>query len=446
MDWQTAYQHRLTTAPKALLAVHSGKTVYIQPGCATPHALIEALVARAPVLQDVEILQMASFGPAPHARPECAGAFRVNSLFIGGNVRDAVQQGRADYTPIFLHEIEELFRSGEKPLDVVLLQVSPPDRNGLMSLGPGVDCTLTAAHCGRHIIAQVNRRMPRTHGDTFLTVRDIDAIVEEDRDLAELPPEEATPEQERIAERVASLIPDGATLQMGIGAIPNSVLACLTDHRDLGMHTEMFTDGIIALVEKGVMTGRLKSLHPGKLVAGFALGTQRLFDFLDDNPLFEFHPIEYVNHPSTIARNDRMVAINSAIQVDLTGQVCADSIGMKPYSGFGGQTDFMRGAAASRGGKPILAMSATACHGQVSRIVPVLEPGAGVVTTRADVHYVVTEYGVAFLHGKTLRQRAEALIAIAAPPFRDQLYQAAVAARWLEPKPSHPALMAQPGK
>lgn len=436
MNWQATYRDRLTTAARALQAVHSGKTVYIQPGCATPQALVEALVARAPAVHGVEVVQMASFGPAEYADPKFSGNLRVNALFIGPNVRDSVQEGFADYTPIFLHEIEELFRSGQKPLDVVLLQVGPPDRNGLMSLGPGVDCTLTAARYARHVIAQVNRRMPRTHGDTFLTVRDIDAFVEDDRELVELVPEEATPEQQRIAERVAELVPDGATLQMGIGAIPNGVLECLTDHRDLGMHTEMFTDGVIGLVEKGVMTGRLKSLHPGKLVAGFALGTRRLFDFLDDNPLFEFHPIAYVNDPGTIARNDRMVAINSAIQVDLTGQVCADSIGTRPYSGFGGQTDFMRGAAASRGGKPIVAMPATAQQGRVSRIVPVLESGAGVVTTRADVHYVVTEYGVAYLHGKTLRQRAEALIAIAAPPFRDQLYEAAVRAHWLDAKRS----------
>jgi acyl-CoA hydrolase len=432
MNWQAEYRARLTSPEEALRAVRSHQTVYIQPGCAVPDVLVEALVARAPQLRAVEVIHMATFGNAAYTQPEYAESFRANALFIGGNVRQAVQQGRADYTPIFLHEIENLFRSGEKPLDVVLLQVSPPDRQGQMSLGPGVDTTLTAARFARHVIAQVNPRMPRTHGDTFLTVRDIHAFVEASRPLAELPPEVPDAEQRQIAERVAALIPDGATLQMGIGAIPNGVLDCLIHHRDLGMHTEMFSDGIIPLVERGIMTGREKTLHPGKLVAGFALGTRRLFDFLHDNPCFEFHPIEYVNHPSTIAKNDRMIAINSALQVDLTGQVSSDSIGQRPYSGFGGQTDFIRGAAHSRGGKPIIALPSTAKNGKLSRIVPVLDPGAGVVTTRADVHYVVTEYGVAYLHGRTLRQRAEALIAIAAPQFRDQLMEAAIRAHSLD--------------
>lgn len=424
------------SAAQALRAVRSGDVVYIHPGSTAPTTLIEAITARAPQLHDVELVHMLTLGPAPYTDPALAASFRVNALFIGGNVRAAVQDGRGDYTPIFLHEIEALFRSGEKPLDVALIQVSPPDRRGMMSLGPGIDCTLTAARHARYVIAEVNPRMPRTHGDTFIRVDQVDALVETDHELAELVCETPNPVQRRIAEHVGGLIPDGATLQMGIGAIPNAVLDCLMTHRDLGMHTEMFSDGVIPLIERRVMNGCQKSLHHGKLVAGFVLGTRRVFDFIDDNPLFEFHPIEYVNHPVTIARNDRMVAINSAIEVDLSGQVCADSIGALPYSGFGGQTDFMRGAAHSRGGKPIIALESTAKQGAISRIVPVLQPGAGVVTTRADVHYVVTEHGVASLHGKTLRQRAEALIAIADPRFRDQLHEAAVRARLLEPRPA----------
>jgi acyl-CoA hydrolase len=434
MRWLHEYRAKRTTAEEAVSRVRSGDTVYIHPGCANPETLVHALLRRAPELQNVEIVHMLTLGCTDFARPEYEGHFRANALFIGGGVRPAVQAGRADYTPIFLHEIEDLFSSGEKPLDVVLLQVSPPDKGGCMSLGVGVDCTLTAARHARFVIAEVNPRMPRTFGDTFLHIDEIDAIVETDHELPELPAEPATGVQRRIAENVAKLIPDGATLQMGIGAIPDAVLGCLQSHRDLGMHTEMFSDGVIPLIESGVMNGARKSLHPSKLVAGFTLGTRRVFDFLHDNPLFEFHPIRYVNDPFRIAQNDHMIAINSALQVDLTGQVCADSIGTRPYSGFGGQVDFMRGAARSRGGRPVIALPSLAKEGKISRIVPTLDPGAGVVTSRADVHYVVTEHGTAYLHGRTLRQRAEALIAIADPAFRDELWDFAVRAHYLEPR------------
>lgn len=434
MNWTEQYQQKLKSAAEALTSIRSGERVYIHPGCAVPVALVDALLERAPHLNNVEIVHMLTLGTAGYAQPDYQGRFRANALFIGSNVRGAVGEGRADYTPIFLHEIEPLFSEGQMPLDWVLMQVSPPDSHGYMSLGVGVDCTLTAARHARNVIVEVNHHMPRTLGDSFLHVSQATAIVEASHPLAELTAEPATAEQQRIARNVASLIPDGATLQMGIGGIPDAVLACLGGHRNLGIHTEMFSDGVIPLVESGVINGARKTLHPGKVIAGFVLGTRKLFDFIHDNPAFEFHPIVYTNDPCVIARNDRMVAINSALQVDLTGQVCADSLGTKPYSGFGGQVDYIRGAAHSRGGKPIIALPSTARNGTISRIAPVLDPGAGVVTTRADVHYVVTEHGIANLHGKTVRQRVEALISIADPRFADTLFDFAYRARYLEPK------------
>ena len=433
-NWALEFRQKVTSAARAVECVQSSGSVYVHPGCATPEILVEALLRRADQLLDVQVIHMLTLGPADYAAPEYEGHFRANALFIGPNVRKAVGEGRADYTPIFLSEIENLFSSGALPLDTVFLQVSPPDEHGYMSLGVGVDCTLTAARHARHVIAEVNRNMPRTHGDTFLHVSQITAAVETARPLAELHPELFSPVQARIAEHVAGLIPDGATLQTGIGGVPDAVLALLTDKRDLGIHTEMFSDGVIPLIESGVINGRRKSIHRGKLVAGFVLGTQRLFSFIDDNPIFEFRPISYVNDPFLIQQNDKMIAINSALQVDLTGQVCADSLGVRPYSGFGGQVDFIRGAARSKGGKPIIALPSTAKNGTVSRIAPMLDPGAGVVTSRADVHYVVTEHGIAYLHGKTIRQRAEALISIADPRFRDELYEFAYRVRYLEPR------------
>ncbi|MGC2638781.1 MAG: acetyl-CoA hydrolase/transferase C-terminal domain-containing protein [Acidobacteriaceae bacterium] len=430
--WMADYRARCMSAAQALGAVRSGDRVWIQSGCGTPQTLVDALVARAGELRDVEVVHMMTLGPADYTKAEYAGHFRHRGLFLGANVRDAVAAGRADYTPIFLSEIEGLFTSGALLLDVVLMQVSPPDAHGFVSLGTTVDCTQTAVRCAKTVIAEVNDRVPRTHGETFIHVSRIAAFVETSHPLPELVPEPFTETHLRVARHVATLIPDGATLQTGIGGIPDAVLSCLGDKRDLGIHTEMCPDGVIDLIESGVINGERKSLLRGKAVLAFVLGTQRLFEFLDDNPSFEFRSISYTNDPFIVARNDRMVAINSALQVDLTGQVCADSLGTRPYSGFGGQIDFIRGAARSKGGVPIIALPATAKGGTLSRIVPVLEPGAGVVTSRGDVHYVVTEHGIAYLHGKTLRERAEALIAIADPRFQGELEDFAMRAHYLE--------------
>ena len=427
------YRAKLMSADEALRAVHSGDRVWIQSGCATPSVLLDALVARAPELHEVEIVHMKTLGEAAYTRPEFAGVFRHRGMFLGENVRAAVGAGRADYTPIFLSEIEDLFLSGALTLDVILLQVSPPDAHGFVSLGTTVDCTITLARCAKILIAEVNRQMPRTHGETSLHISRIDALVETDRPLLELPKEPVTELHRRAARNVAKLIPDGATLQTGIGGISEAVLHCLEGKRDLGIHTEMVPDGVVDLMESGVINGQRKSLHHGKAVLSFVLGSQRLFDFIADNSSFEFRPISYTNDPFVVAQNDRMVAINSALQIDLTGQVCADSLGVRPFSGFGGQIDFIRGAARSKGGVPIIALPATAMHETVSRIVPVLEPGAGVVTSRADVHYVVTEHGIAYLHGKTLRERAEALIAIADPRYQQGLEDFALRSHYLEP-------------
>lgn len=409
------------TPEEAAAFVNSGDRVYLHQGCAEPEALVEALARRAPALRNVEILHMATMGMAPYTNPDVEASFRHNALFIGANVRTAVQQGRADYTPIFLSEIEGLFESGAFPVDVAFLQCSPPDRHGYMSLGPSIDITHTAIRHSRRIVVQINDQCPRTHGDAFLHVSQADAVVNVSRPLAEyrvVAPEDL---HRRIAHHIANLVPDGATLQTGIGAIPEAVLCELRNHRDLGVHSEMVPDGIIDLMEAGVINNAKKSLHVRKTVAGFVLGTKRLFDYIDDNPAFEFRTTAYVNDPAVIAQNRRMVAINSAIEIDLTGQVCADSIGPLPFSGIGGQVDFMRGSARSEGGVPIIALPSTAQNGTTSRIVSMLKPQAGVVTSRGDVHYVVTEYGVAYLHGKTLRQRAEALIRIAHPRFQEEL-------------------------
>ena len=432
MAWREDYARKCTSAAEALEAVRSRARVWIQSGCGTPSTLVSALVARAPSVHDVEVVHMMTLGSADYTRPEYEGRFRHRGLFLGANVREAVAAGRADYTPIFLSEIEDLFESGALPLDMVLMQVSPPDAHGFVSLGTTVDCTLAAARCAPIVIAEVNPQMPRTHGDTFLHVSRLTSVVETSHPLLELCTAQFTDMHLCVARNVVSLIPDGATLQTGIGGIPDAVLICLDDKRDLGIHTEMCSDGVIELIESGVVNGARKSLHRGKIVLAFVLGTRRLFDFIHENSIFEFRLISYTNDPFVVAQNDRMVAINSALQVDLTGQVCADSIGTKPYSGFGGQIDFMRGAARSKGGVPVIALPSTALGGEVSRIVPVLDPGAGVVTSRADVHYVVTEHGIAYLHGKTLRERAEALIAIADPRFRQDLEDFALRAHYLE--------------
>ena len=416
---------KVRTADEAVTCVRSGDRVWIQPGHNTPIPLIEALTARAPELRNVEMAHMLTLGDAAYTRPEFAASFRHNGLFLGANVRKAVADHRADYVPIFLSEIEALIESGEMPIDTALIQTAPPDEHGFLSFGTGVDCSLTVARHARHVIAEVNQQMPRTHGDCYLHVDQVSAIVETSRPLPEHLSEPFTDVHRNIARNVASLIPDGATLQLGIGAIPDAVLHELTGHRNLGVHSEMVSDGIIALVERGVVNGAEKTIHRGKIVLGFVLGSKPLFDFIRENVMFEFHPISYTNDPFLIAQNPRMVSINSALEVDLTGQVCSDSIGPRPYSGFGGQVDFIRGAARSKGGRPIIALPSTAKNGTLSRIVTALAPGAGVVTSRADVHYVVTEYGIAYLHGKNLRQRAAALAAVAHPSFRDELLAAA---------------------
>jgi 4-hydroxybutyrate CoA-transferase len=425
MRWTEHYRSKIKTAEEALQVVKSGDRVSIHQGCSEPEDLVRAMLKRAPELRDVEVVHMATMGSADYTRPEYEGHFRHAAFFIGANVRQAVQEGRADFIPIFLGEIEGLFKSGAMPLDVALVQCTPPDDYGFMSLGAGVDITLTAAQYAKHVIVEVNDQAPRTLGDCFLHVSKADAIVETSHPLAEYKQAEVTDVHRAIARHVANLIPNGATVQMGIGEIPEAVLGALRDHQDLGVHSEMVPDGIIELIQTGVVNNEKKTIHPHKVITAFVLGTKPLFDFLHNNPIFEFHPTAYTNDPFIIAQNDRMVAINSALEIDLSGQVCADSIGHLPYSGIGGQVDFIRGAARSKGGIPIIALASTARGGTVSRITPALRTGAGVVTSRGDVHYVVTEHGMAYLHGKTLRQRAEALIQIAQPEFRDELTQAA---------------------
>ena len=432
MSWEPEYKKKLQTADEALRCVRSGTRVYIQPGCAEPEALVEALMRRAPELYDVEIVHMMTMGCAPYVAPEMAGHFRHNAMFIGGNVREAINDGRADYTPIYLSEIEALFESGAMPIDVALIEVSPPDSHSFCSFGVGVDTTLTAAKCARYVVAQVNDYMPRTYGDSFIHISDIDAVVESSRPLCELKKPAVTDMHVAIARNVAGLIEDGAVLQTGVGGIPDAVLPFLGDRKDLGVHSELVSEGVIPLIENGVITGARKNFKPRKIIVGFALGTRRFFEFVDNNPIFEFHPTAYTNDPGLIARNDNMVAINSALQVDLTGQVCSDSIGNQFYSGIGGQVDFLRGASRSKGGKPIIAISSTAKNGTISRIVPMLSPGAGVVTSRGLVRYVVTEHGVAYLHGKSIRERARALIQIADPKFRAELYEYCERTKWLQ--------------
>jgi 4-hydroxybutyrate CoA-transferase len=432
MSWELDYKKKLRTAEEALHCVQSGMRVYIQPGCAEPETLVEALMRRAPYVQDVEIVHMMTMGPAPYVAPEMAGHFRHNAMFIGGNVREAINDGRADYTPIYLSEIEGLFESGEMPIDVALLTLSPPDSHGFCSFGVGVDTSLTAAKCARYVVAQINDQMPRTFGDSFIHVSELDAVVNSSRPLCAMKLPQATDMQKAIASKVADLIEDGAVLQTGIGGIPDAVLPYLSDRKDLGVHSELVSDGVIPLIEAGVITGARKNFKPRKIILGFAIGTKKLFDFVDNNPIFEFHPTAYSNDPGLIARNDNMVAINSALQVDLTGQVCSDSIGNQFYSGIGGQVDFLRGASRSKGGKAIIAISSTAKDDTISRIVPMLSPGAGVVTSRGLVRHVATEYGVAYLHGKTIRQRAQALIDISHPKFREELYQFCEKTRWLQ--------------
>ena len=432
MNWVDIYRRRVTTADRAVTDIRSGDRVWVHPGCNTPVRLIEAMVARAPELQNVEVAHILTVAPAPYVAPGMEGHFRHRALFMGANVREAVNAGRADFVPIHLHQIPNLISSGFMPIDVALIHISPPDEHGFCSFGVGVDATKAAVESARTTIALVNQQMPRTLGDSFVHVSKLSHVVEVDEPVLELAmAPEISEVARRIGRNVASLIPDGATLQMGIGEIPDAVLIYLKDKKHLGVHTEMFSDGLVGLFEAGVVTNERKTLHRGKIVTSFVLGTRRAFSFVDNNPFMEFHPNEYVNDPFIVAQNDNMVAINSALAVDLTGQVCADSIGTSMYSGFGGQLDFIRGAARSKGGLPIIALPSTAKDGTVSRIADTLLPGSGVVTTRADVHYVVTEHGIANLHGRSLRERARQLIDIAHPDFREQLERAAAVRKLL---------------
>ncbi len=430
-NWKTAFADKVMTAIQATKLINAGDHIFIGTGCAEPQVLVRALVDASAHLADTELYHLLTSGIAPYAEPQYADRFRFNTFFVADNVRSAVHGGFGDYTPVFLSEIPKLFDSGRIPLDVALIQVTPPDRNGLVNLGVSVDIVRSAIRNAVVIIAQVNDRMPRTRGDTLLHVHEIDALVEGSEELPETVFQDPTPVVKQIARHLAKLIDDGATVQVGIGKIPQALLTFLKDKKDIGIHTEMFTDGIIDLIEAGVITGLRKTINPGKIVASFAMGSQRLWDYIDDNPIFEFHPTEYVNDPYIIGKLDDMIAVNVGIEVDLTGQVCSDSLGTQFYSGFGGQVDFIRGAARSNGGKPIIAIPSTTKDGKASRISATLKDGAGVVTTRGDVHYVVTEYGIAYLHGKCVRERAMALIQIAHPKFRMELLRQAKEANYI---------------
>lgn len=417
MNFQLNYQ----TPREALSIIQPGNRVYVQGSAQTPTLFLKALAEEAGRLKDVELVSITVYGDVQVDKPQYEGIFHFNSLFVSASLRQAVREGRADYVPVFLSEIPELFKQNILPIDVALVQVSPPDSHGYCSLGISVDIARSAVNTAKYVVAMVNPQVPRTHGDGLIHSSRFHAAVYADEPLYEANySEKVTDIERKIATHVASLVEDRSTLQMGIGSIPDAVLKALVNHKDLGVHTEMCSDGIIDLVEKDVINNKYKRIHPCKTVTAFALGTRRLYDYIDDNPAFNFLDIDYVNDPHIIRRNDKMVAINSAIEIDLTGQVCADSIGTYQYSGVGGQMDFMRGAALSEGGKPIIALPSRTAKG-VARIVPYLKQGAGVVTTRAHVHYVVTEYGIAYLYGKNLRQRAKALIDIAHPDDREQL-------------------------
>jgi acetyl-CoA hydrolase len=421
MSWTEQYSQKVVSAAEAVKAVKSGDRIFLTGNCSVPSQILSALVDRAHELKDVEINQALTVGSADYVSPEMEGHLRVNTMFISHNTRDAVQSGRADFTPVLLSEFPLLFKNKVLPVNVAFVHLSPPDPHGYCSFGVEVGLSKSPAESAEIIIAEVNEQMPRTLGDSFIHVSAIDYIVPVDYPLPELSMGEGKPSEkvEKIAQYIADLIPDEATMQMGIGAIPDAVLKHLFDKKDLGIHTELFSDGVIDLVESGVLTNAKKTLHPGKIIAGFILGTKRLYDWVHNNPLIEFLRTEYVNDPFVVSQNHRMVAVNSAIEVDLTGQICADSIGTKLYSGVGGQLDFIYGASRSEGGVPIIALPSTAK--KFSRIVPTLKLGAGVITTRNHVHYVVTEYGVADLYGKTIRERAQALINVAHPDFRDEL-------------------------
>lgn len=419
MNWKTYYQEHLMSAEDAVKHIHSGDRVVIAHACGEPSYVVDAMVANAAAYENVEIVHMVAMGKGEYCKPEYAKNFRHNGFFLGGSTRAAIEEGRGDYTPSFFFEIPRQF-STTMPVDVAMVTVTPPDENGMCSLGVSVDYTLEAVKQAKLVIAQVNPQMPWTGPYSLVSVKDLDCIVEHEAPIIELKPGKIGDVERAIGENCASLIPDGATLQLGIGAIPDAVLLFLKGKKDLGIHSEMFSDGVVELAEAGVITNAKKTLNPGKFVVAFLMGTRRLYDFVDHNPDVELRPVDYVNNPFVIAQNDNLISINSCVQVDLMGQVASESIGPKQISGVGGQVDFVRGASASKGGVSIMAMPSTV-KGKISKIVPLLDEGAAVTTSRNDVDYVITEYGIAALKGKTLRQRARNLIEIAHPDFRDAL-------------------------
>jgi acyl-CoA hydrolase/GNAT superfamily N-acetyltransferase len=420
-DWKKEHQHKLQDPKSALRHIRPGNRIFVGTGCAVPSLLVKTLETISSKLRDTEIMHILTVGDTPYTNEQFCENFRCNAFFIGQNTRSAIAEGRADYTPVFLSDLPQLFKSGSIPIDVALIQVSPPDDHGFCCLGISVDVVKSASESAAIVIAEVNPQMPRTWGDSLISMDKIDILVENDTPLPEVLPPPPDEIAERIAKNISRYIEDGSTIQMGIGTIPEAITKFLQDKKDLGVHSEMISDGVVDLWEAGVITNKKKTIHQGKIIATLGMGTKKLYDFVNNNPAVEFHPSEYVNNPYIISLNDRMVALNSALEVDLTGQVTAESLGHLFYSGIGGQADFMRGAAKSNRGKPIIALPSTAKNGTISRIVPHLSEAAGVVTSRGDVHYVVTEYGVASLHGKSIRERAIALINIAHPAFRDKL-------------------------
>ena len=431
-DWQEEYADQIDTAASAMKLIKPGNSIFVGTGCAQPQHLVDALMEHSKHIYDAHIVHLLTSGTAPYVEDKFRDKFKMNSFFVAENVRDALEKGVGNYTPIFLSEIPLEFESGRIPIDVALISVTPPDANGLCSLGVSVDIVSSAAANANYVIAQVNSRMPRTLGTSFIHVNDIDVLVPHDEPVIEAPVREPDDTLRRIGQNLARLVEDGSTIECGIGRIPQALAEFLRNKKELGVHTEMFSDWIIDLIECGAITCTKKTINRGRIIASFCMGSRRLYDYIDNNSLFEFHPTEYVNDPYVISQHEKMVAINVGLEIDLTGQVCSDSLGYQFYSGIGGQVDFIRGAARSRGGKPIIAMPSTAKDETVSRIVPHLTEGAGVVTTRGDVHYVVTEYGIAYLHGKSIRERVLALINIAHPKFRNELIQAAKANRYID--------------
>ena len=421
MNWLDQYKKKVVSLEEAVSVVKSGDHIFISGNAATPTLLTNGLAKRRDQLRDVEVNHILMLGDDPLSKPGMEGHFRHNSLFVGPADRQAIQEGRSEYVPVHLSEIPGLFIDQVIPIDVALIHLSQPDEHGFMSFGVECAASKAAAENAKLVVAQVNERMPRTLGDVFIHVSRVHKVVECSEPLQTIKAAESSELERKIATHIANLVEDGATLQLGIGGIPDAVLALLEGKKDLGIHTEMVSDGVVKAIDRGIITNQKKTLHAGKVIATFVMGSHDLYEYVHNNPQFELHPCNYTNNPFIVSQNAKMVAINSAIEVDITGQVCSDSIGSRIYSGFGGQVDFIRGAGYSKGGKPIIALAATAKDGEMSRIVPQLKPGAGVVTTRADVHYVVTEFGVASLHGRNLRQRAEALIAIAHPKFHSEL-------------------------